>query len=61
MAVPQADQQGPSGEDLTGNQPLYSGTRKTHLVWCELLGVIGASKGLAALAPRKEISGKDLN
>lgn len=60
MAIPKSDQQAPSGI-WPVTSPCCSGTRKTHLVRCELPAVVGASKGLAALGPRKEISGKDLN
>lgn len=64
MAIPKAEQQVPGG---TGDgpwpvtSPRKSGTRETHLVRRELPGIVGASKGLASLGPRKEISGKDLN
>lgn len=61
MAIPDATSR-PLREGLRPvTSPCYAGTRKTHLVWCELPGVVGASKGLASLGPRKEISGKDLN
>lgn len=61
MAIPKPDQQAQRGGLWPGTSSWYSGTRKTHLVCCEMPGVVGASKGLASLGPRKEISGKDLN
>lgn len=61
MAIPQMGPAGSPGEGPGPKLALGTQTSNTHLVRCELPGVVAASKGLASLGPRKETSGKDLN